>query len=1264
MKLFGTEDINSLYKNNELDTNGGYFPVGSNGLWHSGIHIKTDKAIFPCLEGKIIAYKICEKYDCIEDKIKTIENRKVVTKDSKEYNSSAFVLLHHTVDIIQDSKNSKKSNKLDFFTMHMSLLPDCEYDTVKTFSNDFIELNKKIDEQIPFYHDWKFKINQEKAISYYNYNNNNEIFENSTGYIKDDDFLNKNNPSSLKCIMTNNPNKTISIELKYMNLDTDNNKLTIHGKSNLKNIKFYPCDITKVDSSLSRGTIHNKDYLCEKDIVTIDGTKFLKIYGKGTTLSHNEHNGYVFYSNIKQTNNTSNYAYVNNDIVGTKAYMYNIEKITSNTQDFYMLCTYKEYLECKNKISGLSAIKLVFTDWNVLLNQKHFIADMDANFKDDSEKKAEPSPETNVIICNLNYSEWIRKDTIPKEAKTYYDIAYDGEINQPLFSYVENDLFSAIKKYIENKQNKIQKQLTLCKIIPNNEYVKSPENMELKKDDILLFISGQNLVMAKSRLRENETNPWLVKVSDMSLIKGPVFSMKKYSKELPLYKMSKNKGILMYENPNGNPKKLLTESDGEFSIINSFDFLTNDNCSNYIEIKKDNEKYYIKPETKHQLKAKLIYKEGFKKNKTITLSENDEIYVNTNTCLGYGSEYSFSEIKQKKMHDFVLFTKDTKYTQNKDEKLIRSVKAGTKALIVTKNESYKRQLFPNKTVFSIKEEKEILGHKYLCIKLETIPMFFSLTQAALNKDGTYTTKDVDRVWFYYTKVDSKGNVIVAEDSKNKHPCYTGENSSVFINIVKEHYNILSNHTYKVAQENCFNSDKSCVKLAVDYSCFNKEFYILSTENFIKDKQRLILNDSTKEVLIYFEEPYSVKESTMEYDEEFDSDDGAILKYKFPTGAEESYVSVKDNNVSKFVKKSDVKSVDILNWQEFFQILDKSPSNDVICDLEDEIINQLELSDEDKQLVLDSIKETDSIKQVLNTQKPQELVNLLRRLMVKHPLEWNVDLFPEDSDFEMKLDCDNYSHLRKQMETVSVWNEISSVLDNQKELIFSHPLYYLNHLEKIKENTAKFLIEKWGSRITGRTGNVYILDNGKGKLLSNVEWYDQRDNKTNYGKGEDHVDGDVMCQLTSLAMVMNALGIQRKQAAGDFEDELFDIVKVNYANFTGRQLWTQTRKVYETILPQYTDKYEIIFPKNDFISEAKKQIDKENPVLLSMIYKGGGHVIVAVGYTESGLIINDPYGNRTTGSESKYCTDKNGAFVEYPTDKWDISNRWVAYLLKE
>ena len=28
-------------------------------------------------------------------------------------------------------------------------------------------------------------------------------------------------------------------------------------------------------------------------------------------------------------------------------------------------------------------------------------------------------------------------------------------------------------------------------------------------------------------------------------------------------------------------------------------------------------------------------------------------------------------------------------------------------------------------------------------------------------------------------------------------------------------------------------------------------------------------------------------------------------------------------------------------------------------------------------------------------------------------------------------------------------------------------------------------------------------------------------------------------------------------------------------------------------------------KNDFISEAKKQIDKENPVLLSMIYKGGG-----------------------------------------------------------
>lgn len=42
-----------------------------------------------------------------------------------------------------------------------------------------------------------------------------------------------------------------------------------------------------------------------------------------------------------------------------------------------------------------------------------------------------------------------------------------------------------------------------------------------------------------------------------------------------------------------------------------------------------------------------------------------------------------------------------------------------------------------------------------------------------------------------------------------------------------------------------------------------------------------------------------------------------------------------------------------------------------------------------------------------------------------------------------------------------------------------------------------------------------------------------------------------------------------------------------------------------------------------------------------------------------FIINDPYGDRNTGNISGtiYCTDENGAFVEYPFNKWDYGVKW-------
>lgn len=60
----------------------------------------------------------------------------------------------------------------------------------------------------------------------------------------------------------------------------------------------------------------------------------------------------------------------------------------------------------------------------------------------------------------------------------------------------------------------------------------------------------------------------------------------------------------------------------------------------------------------------------------------------------------------------------------------------------------------------------------------------------------------------------------------------------------------------------------------------------------------------------------------------------------------------------------------------------------------------------------------------------------------------------------------------------------------------------------------------------------------------------------------------------------------------------------------------------------------------------------------------GHVILCIGYTETTLIIHDPYGNLEHGINNGYGGDKrdyNGAFIEYPKTKYKLGKNWIRFL---
>ena len=70
------------------------------------------------------------------------------------------------------------------------------------------------------------------------------------------------------------------------------------------------------------------------------------------------------------------------------------------------------------------------------------------------------------------------------------------------------------------------------------------------------------------------------------------------------------------------------------------------------------------------------------------------------------------------------------------------------------------------------------------------------------------------------------------------------------------------------------------------------------------------------------------------------------------------------------------------------------------------------------------------------------------------------------------------------------------------------------------------------------------------------------------------------------------------------------------------------------------------------ADVKKEIDQQRPVVLGVLHKGhsscpggGGHMILAVGYDDKGLIIHDPYGEMDLVN-GNYPGSTDGAYVHY------------------
>jgi hypothetical protein len=125
-----------------------------------------------------------------------------------------------------------------------------------------------------------------------------------------------------------------------------------------------------------------------------------------------------------------------------------------------------------------------------------------------------------------------------------------------------------------------------------------------------------------------------------------------------------------------------------------------------------------------------------------------------------------------------------------------------------------------------------------------------------------------------------------------------------------------------------------------------------------------------------------------------------------------------------------------------------------------------------------------------------------------------------------------------------------------------------------------------------------------------------------------------CNVTSIAMIMYYYG-ERSRWGGQLEDELLEWCFRNYGQ--GSQT---DHSVLSALIRAYG--YETSFSTTRRWSEVDAELVNRRPVVLAGDMTASGHIVTVIGYTPTGYLVHDPWGDALTG-----YADTNGRNLFYP-----------------
>jgi hypothetical protein len=146
----------------------------------------------------------------------------------------------------------------------------------------------------------------------------------------------------------------------------------------------------------------------------------------------------------------------------------------------------------------------------------------------------------------------------------------------------------------------------------------------------------------------------------------------------------------------------------------------------------------------------------------------------------------------------------------------------------------------------------------------------------------------------------------------------------------------------------------------------------------------------------------------------------------------------------------------------------------------------------------------------------------------------------------------------------------------------------------------------------RRGDLFIALQGK------VHYHSQRDNESKDKAGKNL--GDVMCNLTSLAMVLEYLGVDNPNPSMQYEDALEQIrVNKGLPARTTADGWGGVAK--EMGVEHEMLAWTVVKGKDWYMEKVLPELRAGKAIMFSIT----GHIVRLQNVTEEGLIVDDPYG---------------------------------------